>query len=364
MFKKKSIPKNLRKRSEGSDEQENDVEKDSDGSKKSLFISKDKTLLPIKETKTNVTGIRGSTFASDRSTSSVQYAGDAFHTNEIDTEEGKDNQSIIQRNSLLKQQEGNKDCKDNVYKGKGAYKTFTGNDNQSIDQVVQSSKLKGTQGPLRAPAFVRSTSVFDYQPDVCKDYKETGFCGFGDSCKFMHDRSDYKSGWQQEKEWEDIQKRKKQKLQDAAIEAAASLSGSNDNITDDISSGSMLKLMENQTNAFANKEEELVTGHYERNYSKGLPSQMEQINGVKSKKRKESSSNINIDNDESLPFACSICRKSFTLPVVTTCGHYFCTSCIMVSNKKSSKCPICKKQMFGVFNTAHKIIAKAAQMHS
>lgn len=29
------------------------------------------------------------------------------------------------------------------------------------------------------------------QPDICKDYKETGFCGFGDSCKFLHDRSDY-----------------------------------------------------------------------------------------------------------------------------------------------------------------------------
>jgi hypothetical protein len=26
----------------------------------------------------------------------------------------------------------------------------------------------------------------------CKDYKETGRCGYGDSCKFMHDRGDYK----------------------------------------------------------------------------------------------------------------------------------------------------------------------------
>ncbi|XP_048479741.1 E3 ubiquitin-protein ligase RNF113A-like [Plutella xylostella] len=41
---------------------------------------------------------------------------------------------------------------------------------------------------------------WDYQPDICKDYKETGFCGFGDSCKFLHDRSDYKHGWQLERE--------------------------------------------------------------------------------------------------------------------------------------------------------------------
>ena len=35
-----------------------------------------------------------------------------------------------------------------------------------------------------------------------QDFKETGFCGFGDSCKFMHDRTDYKSGWQLEREWQ------------------------------------------------------------------------------------------------------------------------------------------------------------------
>jgi len=57
------------------------------------------------------------------------------------------------------------------------------------------------QGPIRAPANLRATVRWDYQPDICKDYKETGFCGFGDSCKFMHDRSDYKHGWQLEREW-------------------------------------------------------------------------------------------------------------------------------------------------------------------
>ena len=55
-------------------------------------------------------------------------------------------------------------------------------------------------GPLKAPANIRSTVRWDYQPDICKDYKETGFCGFGDSCIFLHDRSDYKAGWQIELE--------------------------------------------------------------------------------------------------------------------------------------------------------------------
>ena len=34
-------------------------------------------------------------------------------------------------------------------------------------------------GPIRAPAYLRSTVRWDYQPDICKDYKETGYCGFG-----------------------------------------------------------------------------------------------------------------------------------------------------------------------------------------
>lgn len=54
------------------------------------------------------------------------------------------------------------------------------------------------KGPIRAPTHIRTTVRWDYQPDICKDYKETGYCGFGDSCKFLHDRSDYKHGWQLE----------------------------------------------------------------------------------------------------------------------------------------------------------------------
>lgn len=57
-------------------------------------------------------------------------------------------------------------------------------------------------GPIQGASNIRITCRFDYQPDLCKDYKETGYCCFGDSCKFMHDRGDYKSGWQLEKEWE------------------------------------------------------------------------------------------------------------------------------------------------------------------
>lgn len=52
-------------------------------------------------------------------------------------------------------------------------------------------------GPIKGgPNNIRTITVVDYQPDVCKDYKETGYCGFGDTCKFLHDRGDYMHGWQ------------------------------------------------------------------------------------------------------------------------------------------------------------------------
>ncbi len=61
---------------------------------------------------------------------------------------------------------------------------------------MAAEKGTGSHGPLRGNAYVRVSARFDYQPDVCKDYKETGYCSYGDACKFMHDRGDYKSGWE------------------------------------------------------------------------------------------------------------------------------------------------------------------------
>ena len=68
-------------------------------------------------------------------------------------------------------------------------------------------RSKFLAGPLRATTFVRTTARFDYQPDICKDYKETGFCGFGDTCIYLHDRGDTKSGWEMEREYEEKKKR-------------------------------------------------------------------------------------------------------------------------------------------------------------
>jgi hypothetical protein len=171
---------------------------------------------------------------------------------------------------------------------------------------LSTSKPGGLYGPMRAPTFLRSTVRFDYQPDICKDYKETGFCGFGDSCKFLHDRSDYKSGWQLEKEWEDKQNARKRKLQ--ALERSLT----SDDLVDPTA---------------------LLEGAEEENYE------------------------IETVTTEELPFACFLCRQAFVHPVMTACGHHFCEACALERNRSgNTHCAICGKQTFGLYNKARKLI--------
>jgi len=80
----------------------------------------------------------------------------------------------------------------------------------SVESVVRDPTKPKWFGPQKS-STARAISRFDYQPDLCKDYNETGYCGYGDSCKFLHDRGDYKTGWQLEKEHEEEQKRKRMK---------------------------------------------------------------------------------------------------------------------------------------------------------
>ncbi|XP_054263755.1 E3 ubiquitin-protein ligase RNF113A-like [Macrosteles quadrilineatus] len=111
---------------------------------------------------------------------------------EIETETDRDAQAIFERSlKINKELKGKED--DSIYRGMANYTQFY--EKRDTAQGNASSGMV-RKGPIRAPAHLRSTVRWDYQPDICKDYKETGYCGFGDSCKFLHDRSDYKFGWQ------------------------------------------------------------------------------------------------------------------------------------------------------------------------
>ena len=137
----------------------------------------------------------------------------------------------------------------------------------------------------------------DYAPDVCKDWKQTGFCGFGDSCKFLHAREDYKQGWELDRDWE---------------------IGTNGKPL----SGKVMSSRKGGNNKTENEEDD------------------------------------EDDEDElleSIPFACIICRKPYQNPIVTKCGHYFCESCALQRYRKSPSCAACGAGTGGVFNVAKKL---------
>ncbi|KAI5631446.1 zinc finger c-x8-C-x5-C-x3-H type (and similar) domain-containing protein [Phthorimaea operculella] len=132
-----------------------------------------------------------------RTTLSVQQQREnATATYEFDTETDKDAQAIFEKAQKINEElQGQAD--DKVYRGLNNYAQYYKKRDTAAGNASSGLVRKG---PIRAPANLRATVRWDYQPDICKDYKETGFCGFGDSCKFLHDRSDYKHGWQLERE--------------------------------------------------------------------------------------------------------------------------------------------------------------------
>lgn len=115
---------------------------------------------------------------------------------QTETEKDRDAQAIFEKAQKINEELKGK-ADDKVYRGMNNYAQYI-----TKKDTAQGNASSGMvrKGPVRAPDNIRSTVRWDYQPDICKDYKETGFCGFGDSCKFMHDRSDYKQGWQLELE--------------------------------------------------------------------------------------------------------------------------------------------------------------------
>ncbi|RPB20252.1 hypothetical protein L211DRAFT_841934 [Terfezia boudieri ATCC MYA-4762] len=176
-----------------------------------------------------------------------------------------------------------------TYKGASSYSSFI---KRSEDAP------KKPTGPLKAPTNIRTITVTDFAPDVCKDYKQTGFCGFGDSCKFLHAREDYAQGWQLDRDWEIKKKNPNAKTH--------------------------YKTLDNAANPLRPKQG--------------------QIEGDGDEVDKEL---------EKIPFACVICKKEYKNPIVTKCGHYFCEACaIQRYRKKNPSCAICGGRTDGVFNTA------------
>jgi len=237
---------------------------------------------------------------------------DAVRTLEIDTAVGGDARAIHERNDEI-----NKGLKDGtlekgVYRGMGAYKRYA---NRS-EGAVAASKYTGLLGPTRNTlSNVRSTMRIEYwnassgtDGGVCKDYKETGFCGYGDSCKFLHDRSDYKQGYELEKEWENKQK----------------------------------KIQEEKVRRWEKRLEKRARLGADAQDGDSSPSE--------------------VDSDDDTPQACPKCDQKWedckSIPIITVCGHHFCEDCAMEGYATSPACMACGLATNGIFNSCDSLEEK------
>ncbi|CAF3289540.1 unnamed protein product [Rotaria socialis] len=260
-------------------------------------------------------------FKSNRQTeSSAPKDMGATATVEIDTDTQVDQQAIFERAKKINDEQKGK-VDDKIYRGMNNYQQFY--EKKDTVQGNASSGLVRNKGPIRAPAHLRVSVRWDYQPDICKDYKETGYCGFGDSCKFLHDRSDYKHGWQLEREWND------QTYGNVDDNSQKYFVGDNKGGHSNRSAA---------WNAFASGKDQPDHHHH------------------------DDQSDEEHDED-GLPIRCPICREPFREPVITKCGHYFCESCALSHYRINPLCGVCQSSTGGTFKPAKEIVAKLKQQN-
>lgn len=243
-------------------------------------------------------------------------SSDAVRRLEVDTDVSNDNRAILERNEKINQGLKDGSLEKGVYRGLKGYKQYA---NRS-EHAIANSKYTGLLGPLRSSlSNVRSTLRIEYigtsgEGGICKDYKETGYCGFGDSCKFAHDRSDYKPSYILEQEWEAKQK---------AIE-------------------------------------EKRRKRWEKKMARRKQAE-EEGREVESDDDSSMTSDAT-DDEEELPTECFECGESWqrctSIPVQTVCGHYFCEACAMAAFAKSDKCIRCGAKTNGIFNSADSLQEK------
>ncbi|KAF4656422.1 hypothetical protein FOL47_008922 [Perkinsus chesapeaki] len=312
----------LRKRRRAEAEEEDEAEKG-----KSELILPEKTHrsgIATGSTATNKTDDDGKWQGFQmRAGSRLSSQSDATRTLETESDRVGDARSQYERNAEIQGKIIDGELAEGLYRGLNAGRKYMPTD----EHKKANSKLTGALGPNRASANARVSCVFDYQPHVCKDYKETGYCGFGDSCIYLHDRSDYKSGWQLEQEWEEKKKKNEAKMQ---------------------------KRLEKQMKKRAQRA---ANGN----------SEVEEVSDASSSSDSDSSgsdsdSDSDSDDDDKIPFACYICRKKWAdcvEPSVTTCGHYFCEPCFFA--KCTERCPVCQQYTGGICNSAGDLIKKKAE---
>lgn len=174
---------------------------------------------------------------------------------------------------------------DGVYRGQAGFTQFVENGDKERPKTAR-------RGPQSGSAYTRVACVFDYAMPVCKDWKVSGVCGYGDNCIYLHDRTDYKNGWEMERDY------------DAAVKAGK------------------------DPNAAAADDDkgEFYIGSDDEADGGGAGA-----GGAST---------------------CGICKQTAEAPVETQCGHRFCAKCVKKRVVKGKLgCATCGAATNGLFNS-------------
>jgi RING finger protein 113A len=169
---------------------------------------------------------------------------------------------------------------DGVYRGVAGFTKF-------VEDGDKNRPKQARRGPSTGSAYAKVSCVFDYAMPICKDWKTSGTCGYGDNCIYLHDRTDYKNGWELERDY------------DAALTA-----GKDPNAGADDDKGEFY-----------------------------IGSDDDDGNG-----------------DGADGAACGICKKALVEPVETVCKHRFCGKCAKKRVVKGKMdCATCGTVINGLF---------------
>lgn len=173
----------------------------------------------------------------------------------------------------------------------------------------QKSAGRGIFAQVRKMNAAQHSNGIDYNPSICKDWHDAGYCVFGNSCIFLHDRSDYKAGWELDKDW-DAEQRRKQERRRRRLQAGQDIT------VGDVSDSTDSEDLEDF-------EDDLEYGEISEK--------------------------------------CEICDEEYTQPVRTMCNHVFCEACALSSYSTDKNCFKCAKPLNGVFNDGYSLLKKAKE---
>ena len=117
----------------------------------------------------------------------------------------KINQDSIKKEDIKKEKEKEKEEDKNKPKKNDFFKELFYKSNKNLKKIRHDETTlrydpedvdPSLKDKHRMNRFIKSSIRVDYKPGICKDFRDTGFCGFGDNCLFLHDRSDLYQGWE------------------------------------------------------------------------------------------------------------------------------------------------------------------------